>query len=493
MYYNKRKSTKSVHMRRKFSACFLYITLIMMMSCQPKIQRDHTFQEIETVFRNGQFTLAMHWGESLLKSEKTDTVTRGQLTSLMDMIGRIRADFTLPESEIETRLNKLFGNYAQENRKIWEANNWLEFRIIDGEKRYFKRAVPNLKLILDHRRLKEIGSSNPQKDPFSEFRIAHLRKIIAASNLDGKPVVPVKMKVTYRLTVKTDAVPEGEMIRCWMPWPREIHERQGDVKLIQTYPTENFIAPDSVEQRSVYLEQKSSGKKPTIFEIQFLYRSSAQSFDLSKIKIDPYDTTSTLFKKYTSEQFPQIVFTNEIKRLSDSIVSGTTHPAEKVRKLYYWINDHIIWTGALEYSIIPFIPGYVLKNQRGDCGMQTLLFMSLARYQGIPVKWQSGWMMHPGEVNLHDWCEVFYQGIGWVPLDMSFNLQGSDVLREKEFYISGIDSYRLIINDTIGSQFVPKKKFPRSEPYDFQRGEVEWRGGNLYFNQWNYQMTVQYD
>jgi hypothetical protein len=102
-------------------------------------------------------------------------------------------------------------------------------------------------------------------------------------------------------------------------------------------------------------------------------------------------------------------------------------------------------------------------------------------------------MMHPNEVNLHDWCEVYYGGVGWVPLDMSFNLQKSDNIHEKEFYITGIDAYRLIINDAIGTQLVPKKKFPRSEPYDFQRGEVEWRGGNLYFNKWNYNMKVEYN
>jgi hypothetical protein len=78
--------------------------------------------------------------------------------------------------------------------------------------------------------------------------------------------------------------------------------------------------------------------------------------------------------------------------------------------------------------------------------MQTLLFMTMVRYKGIPVRWQSGWMLHPGEVNLHDWCEVYYEGVGWVPLDMSFSLQKSNNKQVRNFYISGIDSYRLIVN-----------------------------------------------
>jgi hypothetical protein len=75
-------------------------------------------------------------------------------------------------------------------------------------------------------------------------------------------------------------------------------------------------------------------------------------------------------------------------------------------------------------------------------------------------------------------------------LTSRFGLQDSDVLEIKEFYLSGIDEYRLIINDDFGSEFDPSKKFYRSESIDFQRGELEWKGGNLYFDQWNYHMEV---
>jgi hypothetical protein len=50
----------------------------------------------------------------------------------------------------------------------------------------------------------------------------------------------------------------------------------------------------------------------------------------------------------------------------------------------------------------------------------------------------------------------------------------------------------LIVNDDIGAPLIPAKKFFRSEPWDFQRGELEWQGGNLYFDQWRYKMEVEY-
>ena len=161
--------------------------------------------------------------------------------------------------------------------------------------------------------------------------------------------------------------------------------------------------------------------------------------------------------------------------------------------LYDWINSNIPWASALEYSIVPNIPEYVLENKHGDCGMQTLLFMTMARYRGIPVKWQSGWMLHPGEVNLHDWCEVYYEGIGWVPLDQSFGLQESKNDKVRNFYKTSIDSYRLIVNEDFSQDLFPSKIWTRSEPVDFQRGELEWKGGNLYFSDWTYKMEVTYN
>jgi hypothetical protein len=58
--------------------------------------------------------------------------------------------------------------------------------------------------------------------------------------------------------------------------------------------------------------------------------------------------------------------------------------------------------------------------------------------------------------------------------------------RLKWFYLHGMDSYRLIFNDAYSQPFYPEKEHPRSETVDSQRGEVEWRGGNLYFDQWDW-------
>jgi hypothetical protein len=376
--------------------------------------------------------------------------------------------------------------------KEWDRKRWIEWRMIDGDKRYFTRAASNLLLLKMFHENKEKQILGIAADPQMISRLQHTAAVVKDAGGKTGPVVPVEMKMTYTITVDADAVPDGEKVKCWMPFPKKNHLRQQNIELLSTSSPAYIIAPETAVHRTIYMEQKAVKGAPVIFSISYRYKSYAQYFDPESFRIKPYDKTSAIYRKYTSEQLPDICFSPAVTRLAEEITQHDDDPAAIVRKVYLWFKENIPWTGAPEYSIIPDIPEYVCENRRGDCGMQTFLFMSLLRYKGIPVKWQSGWKVPPGYKNLHDWCEVYYEGIGWVPVDVSYDLQYSDDKRLKEFYISGIDSYRLIINDGVAGPLFPEKKFMRSEPYDFQRGEVEWKGGNLYFDKWDYNMKIEY-
>jgi transglutaminase-like putative cysteine protease len=408
-----------------------------------------------------------------------------------EILRRTRLEFTLSQEDVDNQLLLKLGSCTPEEFRRYENLNWLESRIIDGEKRYFKRSVRNVMLMQERERGESF--SGLVSNNLTKICLDNATKITESTAKDPqKRVAPVKMVVTYTLVVDDGAVPDGDTVRCWLPFPREDHNRQSEVELIFSQPVLYTLSPLNSTHRTIYLEQVAVKGHPTEFSIRFGYQSDGFYKNVRDERLIPYDVSEDLYTAYTREEAPHIAFSDRIKRLSDSIVGKATDPRMKVSLIYHWIHKNIPWSGALEYSVMPNISEYVLDNMRGDCGMQTFLFMSMARYQGVPVKWQSGWMMHPGEVNLHDWCEVYFQGIGWVPLDMSFGLLPSDRREINEFYLSGIDSYRLIVNEGIAGELYPSKKFPRSEPFDFQRGEVEWSGGNLYFNQWKYSMKVEY-
>jgi hypothetical protein len=116
-----------------------------------------------------------------------------------------------------------------------------------------------------------------------------------------------------------------------------------------------------------------------------------------------------------------------------------------------------------------------------------LLLMTLLRLNGIPARWQSGMVFSDGEYNnLHDWGWLYLAPYGWMPMDVTFGRLDSDDPAVADFYLGGLDAWRIAFNDDYGRELVPVKQHFRSETVDLQRGEAEWSGGNLYFDQWDY-------
>ncbi len=472
---------------------FSLLTILVLISCSgPATDCRKAIDDMRKELAAGNLRIVNHLADSVKMNCPGDRQMIQISDSLNQIAGRIALDFSLSGDQIIARIKSQTGSYSESEIENWEKRGWLEGRLINGEKMYFNRAASNLLLLKKFYEQKEIRQKENAEDPDMNFRLKHTEEASKLSGEMSMPVVPVRMGITYTITVHADVVPDGETIRCWMPWPKSNHARQTGVELLNTSCTEYKISPDSAIHSAIYMEEKAKKGIPTVFRVSFKYQSSAQYFNISGLRILPYDKGSDNYKKYTSEQLPQINFAQEIRNLADSITGNEKSPEIIVRKIYYWFKENIPWTGALEYSIMPDIPGYVCHNHRGDCGMQTFLFISMLRYKGIPVRWQSGWMVPPGAENLHDWCEVYYEGPGWIPVDISYDLQNSDKKEVKEFYMSGIDSYRLIVNDGVAGTLYPHKQFMRSEPYDFQRGEVEWKGGNLYFDKWDYNMKIDY-
>ena len=105
--------------------------------------------------------------------------------------------------------------------------------------------------------------------------------------------------------------------------------------------------------------------------------------------------------------------------LSPQRSSGTrTNPVLIARRLFAWMDRNIPWASAREYSTVPSLSGYAFANRHGDCGMQTMLFITLLRLNGIPARWQSGWEFRPPEDSMHDWGMVYFAPYGWVPMDV---------------------------------------------------------------------------
>lgn len=475
----------------RFLVLSFSILLITVSACRQTDNSNKVFTIINTCIKAGELTKAARLSDSLKNAYTPGSRVWMKADSLSQISDRIRIDYSVSTDDLKNRLEKFPGLLTEGNIDDWDKKGWLDSRIINGERKYFKRSASNLSLL----KLFHSNTEFQKRVPFDNsliFRLKHTSEVLKMSHKSGDTVNPLLIKIKYTITVDKDIVPEGELIRCWLPFPRKDQFRQQDVKLIETSSDECSIAPDSAIHSTIYMEQKSVKGQSAIFSISFSYKSYAQHFKTDSIHVLPYDTSKGLYLKYTAEQLPHISFSPEIKRLADSICGNENDPVKIVSKIWLWFKDNIPWTGAPEYSIIDNIASFTCSRRTGDCGMQTFLFMSMLRYKGIPVRWQSGWMVPPHAENLHDWCEVWYEGTGWVPVDVSYGLQYSEKKDLREYYNSGLDVYRMIVNNGVAGRLHPEKKYLRSEPYDFQRGEVEWSGGNLYFNKWKYDIEIEY-
>jgi transglutaminase-like putative cysteine protease len=439
--------------------------------------------------------------------EESDSELDPLLTEAADIIRRLRREYALDLSDLMIKLKDLIPNITADDIQRWREAGQLQWRLIDGQVCYFRREPANLFRFCEEakrrgdehagRQAKQDQSNN--KPSPRQRLLEHLNEIVTAAERNGQnQVLPLRHRICYRLTVRPNRpfVKAGSLVRCWLPFPQQ-YRQQKDIRLIRTKPTRHVVAPvfvDSVvpggaSQRTVYLEQRiHDPAKPMVFKEEFEYISFAYYPTINDA--DARSLSANYNKAYLKERPPHIVFTPEIREAVKEAIGLETNPLVKARKIFRFVANNIGYCSEEEYSVIPSFSTKALTTCKGDCGIQSMLFITMCRAAGIPARWQSGYQTRPDAWNMHDWAEFYVEPWGWLPADVSYGFKESDDPRIREFYFGHLDSYRLIVNMDYGSPLQPAKMSLRSEPADFQRGEVEVDGRNLYFDEWDWDFQL---
>jgi transglutaminase-like putative cysteine protease len=439
---------------------------------------------------DGRFAQAGSRIDHALATAELSPDDRRSLEFQRERMRRILLDFTLDADAVKARVRRQIPDLTTAEFAKWDAEGLFEHMLIDGRTLYFSRAPSNLFRLSAEARARR-KDNTPLVDGPMETANAHHREVIAAALARKRSnVAPRHVRVTQSLTVDADAVPAGETVRAWIPYPRAIAGQQDEIRLVSSVPAGHVIAPESSLQRTVYLEAPAQAGRQTNFSITYELTIHAQYHAIDPAQVVAPTPTREL-APFVAERAPHIVFTDDIRAFSQRIVGDETNPYRVAQKLFAAV-DRIPWAGAREYSTITNISDYALHAGHADCGQQTLLLMTLLRLNGIPARWQSGMVFSDGDYsNLHDWGQLYLAPYGWVPMDVTFGLLDSADPAVANFYLGGLDAYRIAFNDDYGREFVPRKQHFRSETVDLQRGEAEWRGGNLYFDQWDYDFAAQ--
>lgn len=399
---------------------------------------------------------------------------------------RTRADFPYTVDEFMAVARERYPDLTAQQLDRFIANKYVETLVIDDTLRVFRKALRNMALLNPAMN----GGWTSRNFDVSDSRLANADSVLLA--LDGRSALGAANRVVYRFAIDVpyhQAI-EGDTLRVWMPVPYD-SPRQSNITILSASPAAYVASDGRSEHNTLYFTAPAPAKGQTAhFEYTASFDTRGQYFhpDTIRARMLPYDRSGELYRTYTATEAPHIVRLDSMAR---AIVGNETDPLRQSEMVYEYIDTHYPWAGAREYSTIPCIPEYVVDQDHGDCGQVSLLYISLMRSLGVPARWESGWMLHPGSKGYHDWAEVYFEGVGWVPVDASFGRypRATDP-RTAHFYSTGMDAYRFATNHGVCGELYPPKRFVRSETVDFQAGEVETSRGNLFYPAWDHTLQI---
>ncbi len=387
--------------------------------------------------------------------------TKERLAYEAERLRRIERDYPYSKDEAISKLKQELEDFKEGELDDWEKKGIVETRFINGERRFFAGFLDNLLF------KEELGLRRKNKSESAE-KSRRLVNERATQILKGEKK---RFRVTAGIRLK---MKKEDFYRVWLPFPVE-NGQISNVRILNSDP-EGGVASSS-PQRTLYLEGRRDD-----FRVEFQYDISEWAPGDKYDKPDP--------GSYLAEKLPHVAFTPLLKKLTADVVAGASDQRDKAFRIYRWITKNVRYSYVPEYCLFDNISEFAATNLRGDCGVQALLFITMCRIAGIPAKWQSGWFISPLRTSPHDWAQVYLDG-GWIPVDPSFGGSRRSDEALTNFYFGGLDAFRMIANEDFQSELVPEKVYPRSDPVDNQRGEVETRDGNVYYDQFDWSVYVR--
>jgi len=475
--------------------------LLLLFGCAQENKPMTVIDESRQLLDQGQFSQAETKLKDAINSGNFSGERLDSLRFEYDRIQRIRNDFPLSKEDLFEQLKESIPDLTEQEFDQWIQEGKFDKRVIDGKTWFMYASRSNLFFRNPDIRARRTDAGDPTDDNLRYYTNMQKVKKAAASGMN-RYVDPQDYRLTMTVTTDDSVAKPGETIRAWLPIPRS-YPFQTDFQVESASSSLKWIDRADAPMRSAYFEGTANQKGAAEFKITYTYRDYAVYQEVSPDEVQTLtaeEMQSLDMTKYIQEDAPHIEFRPELKKLSEQIVGDETNPYLIAKKVYKWISANIQYSYAVEYSTILNIPTYCYGNKYGDCGQVALLFITLLRYNDIPARWQSSWFIMPGEKTIHDWAEMYIAPYGWLPVDPYMGQLTHHYMKtlseEKrnelnDFYFGNIDHFRMAANGDYGKPLYPPKNSFRSDNVDFQRGELEVNGKNIYFNHFSYHMDIE--
>ena len=159
-----------------------------------------------------------------------------------------------------------------------------------------------------------------------------------------------------------------------------------------------------------------------------IFSRFTNSKDKKKITKDPNFPIASIGSQYSEYllETENIDSTPSMKSKASSLVrnsDGVFHAAVEIAK---WVNENIEYEINYETENNIKKASWAYENRKGVCDEKTAVFISMARYVGIPTRYISGiaYTNILKEFGHHAWAETYFPDYGWVPFDVTYGQFG---------------------------------------------------------------------
>lgn len=228
---------------------------------------------------------------------------------------------------------------------------------------------------------------------------------------------------TFHYGFTVQGIPAGEHVRVWFPAAHS--DEYQEIRVISTkgsLPVKK--TRESRFQNEIYFAESSKINAGDLrFEVIYdVVRHEHLTLGLSRPRLED----ASLKKKESAEYLAAdklVPITGQPAELAAQVTVGKASQLEKSRAIYQYVLDNMSYdksgTGWGRGDVL-----YACSAKKGNCTDFHSLFISMARSQGIPARFEIGFPLprdkHSGEIaGYHCWAEFFNPQNGWMPVDIS--------------------------------------------------------------------------
>ena len=433
-------------------------------------------EDVEKAKWCGDFSRAQRLIDRKLREGKLPFSAQKRLEVEREILKRLGTDYCYSEEEGLEILRQHIPDFTWEELQELEDSSAIDWIYKEGKPYFCSRFYDTLiKVYPDI--AKRAGEPISEDSPGKRL----LNDVVA--EMQEKGFAARKIRLRAGLQIADSAFRPGETLRVHLPIPAPA-VNMSQIRILSSQPENGWIAPETAGQRTIYFTCAPKENQPFTVEYEYVCRADLH-------KLDPQEVSPVQPDFDTQEQAPHIRFTPFLRALCRELSAGETNPLKLARRFYDYCTTVVTYSYMREYFGFTQIPEYAGLNLKGDCGVQALLFITLCRCAGIPARWQSGLYVTPYDQSSHDWAQFYIAPYGWLFADPSFGgsaYRAGNRIRH-DHYFGNLDPFRMVANSQFQWEFDPPKTQLRSDPYDNQRGEVEYADRGLTAEE--YQRTLE--